>query len=120
KEKVFLIQEFIKSSRGRDLRVFTIGHRAVACVERIGPRGDFRANFSLGGSVKAYPMSAVIEELAIKTVRALGLEIGGIDLLFEGDKFRVCEANFSPGFESIEKCFNLDIPEKIFNYIKDR
>ncbi|MEL7235197.1 MAG: RimK family alpha-L-glutamate ligase, partial [Chloroflexota bacterium] len=34
-----IIQEFIASSRGRDLRVFMIGGRAVACMQRVATDG---------------------------------------------------------------------------------
>ncbi|RLA65888.1 MAG: RimK family alpha-L-glutamate ligase [Epsilonproteobacteria bacterium] len=117
-EKI-LVQEFIESSAGRDLRVFTVGGRPVACVERTGPSGDFRANFSLGGSVKSYPLTDEIKELAIKTSKILNLDVAGVDLLFAGDHFKVCEANFSPGFASIEKCTEVNIPKEIFDFIKN-
>ena len=42
-----ILQEFIESSKGRDLRVFTIGGRAIACVERNAPEGEFKAIFHL-------------------------------------------------------------------------
>jgi len=40
-----IIQEFIKSSKGRDLRVFVIGGKVVACMERLAKEGDFKSNF---------------------------------------------------------------------------
>jgi len=50
----FIIQEFIHNSRGRDLRVFVVGGRVIACMERISKDGSFKANFSRGGGVKEY------------------------------------------------------------------
>jgi gamma-F420-2:alpha-L-glutamate ligase len=115
----FMVQEYIEYSRGRDIRVFIVGGKAIACVERVGAEDDFRSNFSLGGSVRPYNLTPEIKKIAESTAKALRLEIGGIDLLFNQDGFKVCEANFSPGFETIEKCYNLDIPKIIFNYIKE-
>ena len=115
-----ILQEFIKTSHGRDLRVFTIGGRAIACVERNAPEGEFKANYSQGGSVKAHPITPEIEWLAVETSRILNLDIAGIDLLFDGDHYRVCEANSAPGFETIETCLDMNVPKEIFHFIRIR
>lgn len=115
-----ILQEFISSSRGRDLRVFTIGGRVVACMERKARRGKFKANYSRGGSVTQFEVTPEIEWLATETSRILGLDIAGIDLLFDGEHFKVCEANSSPGFEGLEKCCEVNIPQEIYDFIRIR
>lgn len=115
-----IIQEFIKESYGRDLRVFTIGGRAVACMERLAPPGDFKANFSSGGEVRSHPLTPEIEWLATETSRLLGLEIAGIDLLFDKNHFKICEINSSPGFEGLESCCDINIPKELFHYLQIR
>jgi len=115
-----IMQEFIAASRGRDLRIFIVGGRPVACVERRAKDGGFKANHSRGGEVKPFPMTPEIEWMATETARLLGLEIAGIDLLFDGDHFRVCEANSAPGFASIEECTDIDLPDAIFHYLRIR
>lgn len=115
-----IIQEFIQESYGRDLRVFTIGGRAIACMERNAIDGDFKANFSIGGTVKKYPLTPEIEWLATETSRILGLEISGVDLLFDKDHFKICEVNSSPGFEGLESCCKVNIAEEIFHYLQIR
>jgi gamma-F420-2:alpha-L-glutamate ligase len=115
-----IIQEFIKSSKGRDLRVFVIGGKVVACMERLAKEGDFKANFSRGSEVRQFKTSPEIEWLATESARILGLDIAGIDLLFDGDHFKICEANSSPGFKGIESCCNISIPDEIYDFIKIR
>jgi len=115
-----IIQEFIKSSKGRDLRVFVIGGKVVACMERLAKEGDFKANFSRGGEVRQFKISPEIEWLATESARILGLDIAGIDLLFDGEHFKICEANSSPGFRGIESCCNISIPDEIYDFIKIR
>lgn len=115
-----ILQEFIKTSRGRDLRVFTIGGRAVACVERRAPEGEFKANFSQGGTVRSHEITPEIEWLAVETSRIFNLDIAGIDLLFNGDHYMVCEANSAPGFEAIEQCLDINVPKEIFHFIRIR
>ena len=46
-----IFQEFIADSRGRDIRIFVIGGRVVAAMERRSVNDNFKANFSLGGEV---------------------------------------------------------------------
>ena len=116
----FIIQEFIHNSRGRDLRVFIVGGRIIACMERVSKDGSFKANFSRGGEVKQYPVNEEIEWLATESARILDLDITGIDLLFDGKHFKVCEANSSPGFKGLEKCCPISIPDTIFDFIQVR
>lgn len=115
-----MLQEFIRSSYGRDLRVFTIGGRVVACMQRISKTGDFKANFSRGGIVEPYPITPEIEWLALETSRVLGLDIAGIDLLFDGEHFKICEANSAPGFEGIERSCGTNIAGEIYQFIRVR
>jgi len=116
----FIIQEFIQTSKGRDLRVFIVGSRVIACMERISRDGNFKANFSRGGEVKAFSVNPEIIWLATESARVLNLDIAGIDLLFDGENFKVCEANSSPGFKGIESCCDVSIPDDIFDFIKIR
>ncbi len=115
-----VLQEFIQTSKGRDLRVFVLGGKPIACIERTSRDGNFKANFSTGARVKEYAMTPEIEWLAIETARIFGLDIAGIDLLFDGDHFKVCEANSSPGFQGIESCCPTDIAEAIYAFVRGR
>ncbi|WP_319507640.1 RimK family alpha-L-glutamate ligase [uncultured Methanolobus sp.] len=49
-----ILQEFIESSRGKDLRVFVVGGRPIACIERSSNDNNFKANFSRGGQVTQF------------------------------------------------------------------
>ncbi len=115
-----ILQEFIKSSFGRDLRVFVIGGRVVGCMERIAKDKGFKANFSAGGTVKEHEVTPEIEWLATEASRVLGLDIAGVDLLFDDDHFKICEVNSSPGFQGLQSCCNVNIPQEIYHYLKIR
>ena len=112
-----IMQEFIATSRGQDLRVFVVGGKAIACMKRNSQDGSFKANFSRGGTAEAHELTPEIEWLAAEASRLLGLDIAGIDLLFDGDHFKICEANSSPGFEGIESCHQISIPEHLFSFV---
>lgn len=115
-----ILQKYLSTSKGKDLRVFTLGGKAIACIERSAPKGEFKANYSAGGSVKPYTITPEIEWLATQTSRILGLNMAGIDLLFDKDHYKICEANSSPGFEGIESCCDVDISKEIFHFLRVR
>lgn len=114
-----IIQEFIESSHGRDLRVFVLGGRVIGCIQR-SSSDSFKANFSRGASVSHFELTPEIESLSVETAKLLKLDITGIDLLFNGDTFKICEANSSPNFHGLEKVTGQHIAEDIIDYIKSR
>lgn len=112
----FLIQEFIKSSVGKDIRINVVGDKVVACMLRYN-ENDFRANISNGGKMKKYTPSSAEEEMAIKASKALGLDFGGIDILFGEDEPIFCEANSNAHFKNIYDCTGINVAEHIIEYI---
>lgn len=115
-----ILQEFIHTSKGQDLRVLTIGGRAVAAMRRMSKDDNFKANYSRGGQVEPFQLNPEIEWLATETSRVLNLDFAGIDLLFDGEHFKICEANSSPGFEGLETICNVNIAEEIYNFLRVR
>lgn len=116
-EQEWLAQEFIEQSSGRDVRVLVIDRKPAAAMLRQGAAGEFKSNFSLGGSVSAWPLTEPIQALARRVIDALELNMGGIDLLLNGDDFLVCEVNSMPGFQGIEKCTDLNVPQALLRGI---
>ena len=47
-----------------------------------------------------------------------GSEIAGIDLLFDGSGFKVCEANSAPGLKGIERASKIDLASKVFEHVQ--
>ena len=115
-----IIQEFVESSYGRDVRVLTIGGRAVAAMERYTEDETFKANYSSGGKVRSIEITPEIEWMASEASRLLGLDIAGVDLLYDGDHFKVCEVNSSPGFEGLESCTGVNVASEIYHFLKIR
>ena len=104
-----IIQEYVKESAGRDLRL-------IGAIERTSTDGNFRANISRGGEGKAFPLDEEMEMLALQVSRVLDLDICGVDLLFSDDGYKICEANSAPGFQGFEQATGINVPEKIFKY----
>lgn len=116
--KILLVQEYVDAKPGEDLRVFVIGGKVIGAMKRHAPEGDFRANISAGGRGEPFEVNSEIDYLAREAARICGLDIAGIDLLFDKDGYKICEANSAPGFEGFEKYCQVDVAGQIAEYIK--
>lgn len=114
-----IIQEFIDKSAGRDLRVFVVGGRIIGSMVR-SSTNSFKANYSRGGKVEAIDLPPEAAWLAVETARIADLDITGVDLLFDDDGFKICEANSAPGFHGLEEVVGQNIAEQILDYINLR
>jgi len=117
-KKTMIVQKYMGERIGEDLRVLVIGGKVLGAMKRTAPEGDFRANITNGGTGENYPLTEEIEFLARETARALGLDIAGVDLLFDKHGFVVCEANSNPGFSGFENYCQVNVADAITEYIK--
>jgi RimK family alpha-L-glutamate ligase len=115
-----IVQEYVQASEGRDLRVIVIGGRVIGAMLRQATDGSFKANITRGGKGLAYDVDDQMEMLAVQVAKTLDLDIAGIDLLFHPDGYKICEANSSPGFKGFEQALDINVPQKIFDYVKIR
>ncbi len=105
--KSYLMQEFIDYEH--DLRCLVIGNN-VFCMRRIPSPGEFRANFSLGGSVEVFNISKDDEKLAIDALKTVDMSVGGVDILIGKDGGRyILEVNHTAGFVGMEKATGKNI-----------
>ena len=113
-----IIQEFVKDTWGKDLRVFVVNNKVVGCMMRQSTDDDFRANLSRGGEGFPYEVNEQIEWLSSESSKALNLDIAGVDLLFQNGGYKICEVNSNPGFEGMENFTKKNIAEEIVQFIK--
>ena len=113
-----IIQEFIKDTWGKDLRVLVVNNKVVGCMMRQATDDDFRANITRGGEGIPYEVNEQIEWLSTEASKALSLDISGVDLLFDNGGYKICEVNSNPGFEGMEQYTKKNIAEEIVSFIK--
>jgi ribosomal protein S6--L-glutamate ligase len=113
-----LVQEFIKESRGADIRVFVVDGQIVGAMKRQAKEGEFRSNLHRGGSASVIQLSPEERATAIKAAKKLGLDIAGVDLLQSERGPLVMEVNSSPGLEGIEGATGIDIAGKLIEYVE--
>lgn len=117
--KDFIMQEFIKESSGRDVRVNVVGGQVVSAMERYNEK-DFRSNITNGGKMKKIELSKEMKDAAIKAAEVIGLDFAGVDVLFGKDTPIICEVNSNPHFKSSLECTGVDMSEKIMDYILEK
>lgn len=117
--KDFVMQKFIKSSMGRDVRVNVVGGKVIAAMLRYNDH-DFRSNISNGGSMAPYTITPAQEEAALAACRALQLDFAGVDVLFGAhDMPLICEVNSNPHFKSTLQATGIDLSTHIMHHIRE-
>lgn len=120
KNRPFLFQEYIASSKGNDIRIQMVGKKAVAAMHRYHA-SDFRANITNGGSMERYEPNETQLQLARKVMETLKLDFAGVDILFEKQGQPVlCEVNSNAHFVNIWKCTGVNTADEIISYCLDR
>ncbi len=113
---MYLLQEYVKYSRGKDLRVFVVNGKVVGSLMRSAQKGEFRSNIELGG--KGGPAEITEEEasIALRSVQALDLSYGGVDIMRGKNGPVVLEVNSNPGFKALEEATEADIAGAIIDH----
>lgn len=114
-----LIQEFIRESRGRDVRAFVVGNRVVAAMRRVARGDEFRSNLHRGGRAEPLALEPEYERTAIQAAQIMGLRVAGVDMLEGRDGPMVMEVNASPGLEGIESATGIDVAGEVVKLIEE-
>lgn len=115
----FLLQEYIDTGN-TDLRLIVIGDKVVAAMRRKGKLDEKRANIHAGGIGESYTPDENTKNIAIRSAKAVGAEIVGIDILESIKGPKVIEANISPGLQGITKATGIDVADKIAKYLYEK
>lgn len=113
----FVFQEFIASSRGRDIRVNIVGGEIVAAMQRRSET-DFRANITNGGQASLIELTDSQRIVAMQAAAAVGAEFAGVDLLFgENEEPLVCEVNAAAHIRNILNVTGINVADAMIAYI---
>jgi ribosomal protein S6--L-glutamate ligase len=114
-----ILQEFIEEAGGADIRAFVVNGKVVGAMKRQGVEGEFRSNLHRGGSSSVHTLKRAERSAALKAAEAMGLKIAGVDMIQSKRGPLVLEVNSSPGLEGIEKATQVDIADKIIQYVEE-
>ncbi len=111
-----ILQEYIRESKGRDVRAVVVGRRVVAAMRRTARAGEFRSNLHRGGVAVGVQLDPAYRTVAIKAVRLMALEVGGVDMVETRSGPKILEINASPGLEGIERASGIDVAGAVIDY----
>jgi len=117
KNRPFLAQEYVESSKGRDVRIYVVKGRIVASILRVNNK-DYRANYGADTLATPYKPEEAFLTMALRVADLLGLDFGGIDLMFgkQGEPV-FCEANSNAQFSKLSQATGIDIADAIMDMI---
>jgi ribosomal protein S6--L-glutamate ligase len=111
-----ILQEYIRESKGRDVRAVVVGRRVVAAMRRTARKGEFRSNLHRGGMAVGIQLDPAYRTTAIKAVRLMSLEVAGVDMVETKTGPKILEINASPGLEGIERASGVDVAGAVIDY----
>ncbi len=112
---VIYVQRYIEHG-GCDMRLFVLGDRVVAAMDRCGE--DFRTNIAQGGVGRSVRPDATACDLARRAAAACDVAIGGVDIVTDrgGDRY-VLEINAVPGWRTLSRVAEVDIASEIIDWV---
>ncbi|CAH9059102.1 Glutathione synthetase [Pseudoalteromonas holothuriae] len=102
--RYFYVERFIDYDN-TDYRIDVVDGQCVGCYGRKAPKDDWKTNITSGGSVFVREPDQEAIDLAIKATKVLGLEIAGVDLIYDRQhkQLVVLEVNTIPAFATPEQ-----------------
>jgi ribosomal protein S6--L-glutamate ligase len=113
-----MVQEYIKESKGSDIRAFVVDGEVVGAMRRQAKEGEFRSNLHRGGTATVVKLSRAEKATAIMAAKKMGLGVAGVDMLSSKRGPLILEVNSSPGLEGIEGATKVDIAGKIVRFLE--
>lgn len=115
-DRIYYFQKLVDRPP-RDIRVITIGGRAVAAMYRKSPDGRFKTNVALGAEPELCEITSEIEDLAARASDAVGGGILGVDMMEDRKHGLVVhEVNNTVEFKGLSKVAKNNIPRQIIEF----
>jgi ribosomal protein S6--L-glutamate ligase len=105
---------------GRDVRLFVVGGRVRAAVERRAPAGEWRTNLAGGGAAVPIACAPPLRRIAEAAAAALGLDYAGVDVVVGPRGPMVIEVNGNPSWLGILEATGKDMAEEIAEHVLGR
>jgi RimK family alpha-L-glutamate ligase len=115
---VYYLQRTIPHE-GRDIRVFVVGGRVLAAIERRAE--GWRTNVARGGRAQPVHLPEPWAALAVRAAAAVGADYAGVDLLPAADgSVWVLEVNGIPGWRGLQEATGVDVAGALVDWVAGR
>ena len=117
-DRIYYLQELVKRPP-RDIRVITVGDKSIAAMYRKS-LGDFKTNIALGADPEICEITKEMEDMAVKTSKAMGGGILGIDMMEDEERGLVVhEVNNTVEFKGLARVAQRNIPKEMIEFALD-
>jgi len=117
---VFYVQRAVDHG-GRDYRLFVIGGRVLAAIERRAADGDWRSNVARGAAAVPFDAPPDWQAMAVRAAAALEADYAGVDLLPSPDgQVYLLEVNGIPGWEGLQQATGVDVAGALVDHVVTR
>lgn len=114
---IFYFQELINRPP-RDIRCIVVGDKVVAAVYRYSSEDEWRTNVAKGGTAEVIEITPQLEELALRSAKAVGEGILGIDMMEDDSRGLVVhEINNTVEFRGASLATGINIADMIIEYV---
>ena len=114
-DRIYYLQELIKRPP-RDIRVITVGDEPIAAMYRKSS-GGFKTNIALGADPELCEITKEMEDLAVKSSKAMGGGILGIDMMEDEERGLVVhEVNNTVEFKGLARVAQRNIPKEMIEF----
>lgn len=111
---VIYLQEFVPHGYS-DIRAFIVGDHVIAAMRRIAQ--SWKTNYSQGAKPAPTKLNKELEELAVKSAKAIGCKIAGIDILESPKGPLIVDVNSQPGWKGLQIVTKVNIAEEIVTFV---
>jgi len=114
-----LIEEFIPNP-GEDIRGIVAGDDVIASYKRVAAPGEKKANIYAGGKPTTFKLTEEMVDIVLRSARAVQADICAVDMIEGKNGLYVTEVNINPGLQGIEKTTNINVAQRIVEYVKSQ
>ncbi|MDQ3043657.1 MAG: RimK family alpha-L-glutamate ligase, partial [Chloroflexota bacterium] len=108
--EIFYVQEYIEKP-DRDIRAYVVGEKVLAASYRTA--AHWITNAARGAVSAPCPVTAEIEDLALRACAAVGACLAGVDLIETADGLKIIEVNTGGEFRGLMTTTDVDIAAEI-------
>lgn len=108
-----IVQQYVRDTKGQDIRAFVVGGHVVAAVRRTPRVGRLGRTLGAGAKFEATRLGKDYEQIAVSTAGLVGLEVAAVDMLDLNEGPKVFEVNSSPGIKEVEEATGTDVARAV-------
>ena len=78
---------------------------------------SWKTNFSRGARPAPITLTEEFEDLAVKSAKAVGAKVAGVDILEGPDGPRIVDVNSQPGWKGLQLVTKVNVADKVVDFV---